>query len=176
MAARQNASALEVFYEKTKFVSAKFANFGAPFYSTISAALAAASGGDLIIVYPGTYTERITCSVMSVEMFFFPQTTVIDPATANGALISCTGSGTLSIFGYGIFSVTEGEYTIYAVDTTVAPLDIECEYIGGACSGIKINTNILELRCVLVACDILCESGSSINTIELSYGMSSGKS
>lgn len=66
------------------YVSAEFEDFSAPYYTTIALALAAASSGDTIVVYPGTYDEQITL-VTGVNLHFMP-----------GAILDYTGTGNVA--------------------------------------------------------------------------------
>jgi len=138
MASRQNASALEVFANKTKYVSAKFADFGDPFYSTIQAAITAAAGESptsasqrLIVVYPGWYDELLNMSHY-VNLYLFEGVVVgkISPS-ANGVVIYTTGSNVIScISGRGIIFVNDTDYSLFAINTTnFSELSVQCKEI-----------------------------------------------
>jgi len=84
-----------------RYVSALFTGMGAPYYTTITLALAAASSGDLIWVYPGTYAESFTL-VNGVNIHCCQGVTISGNTTYtirdNAGAVSC------SILGFGVFT------------------------------------------------------------------------
>jgi len=65
-------------------------------YTTITAALAAATTGDEILVYPGTYAENITINdSVRVKGFGFAQNVIIAGADTTGTRVTINGTGTL---------------------------------------------------------------------------------
>ena len=65
-------------------------------YTTIGAALAAASPGDEIVVYGGTYAENITLDGSKrVRGFGFAQKVIISGADTTGTRVTFAGTGTL---------------------------------------------------------------------------------
>lgn len=69
-------------------------------YQTISAAVAAASAGDVIIVYPGDYTEATNLYKNGVTYYFYPD------ANVNGFFSNTVAGNSCSVFGHGNFFQT----------------------------------------------------------------------
>jgi len=94
---------------KTKYVSSAFSGLSNPYYTSIQNAINNASSGDLIIVYPGEYNERLTLST-GVNLYLH-NNVVIKPSTDSSTAIIYGDGVTCSIFGYGFLTHTATSYT-----------------------------------------------------------------
>lgn len=92
-----------------RYVSGSFSGFVAPFYSTVTAAIAAASSGDLIYVLPGTYSAAVTL-VDGVNIH------LCAGATLSGGVITPAGACSVVISGEGVISSSAGR--AFEVDAT----------------------------------------------------------
>jgi hypothetical protein len=129
------------------FVSANYSGYGSPYFTTIQAAITAATSGDLITVYPGDYPERLTAK-NGVDLHLW-QGVRLNPATgANEPVIDITDCS-LSITGGAVI-----DYTPTALDVTppirisgASDVQIKMDSIKGFVPPVlAIGTNALQVK------------------------------
>lgn len=113
-------------------------------FLTLAAAKAAATSGDLILVYPGTYNERNLLK-NGVNWHFLPGANITYTGSVDGAIWDNSSSGTTGaitsrITGKAKFTHNGSQatptrcYTVI-VNNTSSDIDIECELISNAMAG-----------------------------------------
>ncbi len=101
--------------------------FDKPFL-TIQAAITAASSGDIVIVYPGTYTEQITLK-NGVNLYLYDGVTITYAAVSGAATITDnTVAVTCSILGRGAITRTLGTSISNAIEILHNSSNITIEF------------------------------------------------
>jgi parallel beta-helix repeat protein len=115
-------------------------------YSTISAAVKAANGGDTIIVSPGTYVENIIVDKpLAIESMNGAQATVVKASDTSKDVFLLSGTGItiqgLTITG-GNTGVTFGQASNCILTKCVANGNVFGVYLAGATSNLVSNNNL----------------------------------
>ncbi len=111
-----------LFVSKTGLDSSGARQNFAKHYLTIAAAITAASSGDTIVIYPGTYTENITCKD-GVALY------LLEGAIINGLVT--IGNGTHRIGGMGTFT-GNGDHCISITGNSSSNVSIQYHTCTGA--------------------------------------------
>lgn len=111
----------------TKFVSPGFTGLSDPYYTTIAGAIAAATSGDMIHIYIGTYSE--TLSVQKTLNFYAEDGAILNCSTSGGfiiqnslEIITVNITGNLSIIN------NDSGYSIYVYNDAIVNIDIKNHY------------------------------------------------
>lgn len=106
-------------------------DFAEPF-ATIGAAKTAASQGETIIVWPGTYEDESDLLKPGVDYFFLPGTTVVQTAGHTGTveIFRDTSATTANVLGYGRFVTNSATIkTVVNITNTNSKVRIEADLI-----------------------------------------------
>lgn len=125
-------------------------------YKTIAAAVTASSAGDLIIVYPGSYTESVNLYKDGISFYFYPEAIV--QSFAGVALFeSLVGGETCRVFGDGDFRNSSIGGVVHSA--VLSTLEFNCHNISGQSNPIQIQDGLIDINCY----DIHCDSNAAIN-------------
>lgn len=133
--------------------------FNLPFL-TISAAITAATSGDTIIVYPGTYSETLTLKD-GVNFYFYDGVTIT--AAAAAAITDNNVAVTCEIDGYGVIESTgtASAYNCVDVQNTGTTLTIIGKLIHSEYRGVEAKGTLK------IYCDILCDNTNAQEGIRM---------
>lgn len=115
-------------------------------FLTIGAAKSAASSGDTIFVFPGSYDEY---DIMKngVNLHFFNGASV-DNTSASGAIFKDTTGMTVNITGDGVF--TDTSYAVFDITHASAVINAKGRLISGAANTVSISNGDVTLEFGLI--------------------------
>lgn len=148
-------------------------------FSTISAALSAASSPDTIVILPGTYSASNLSLKNGVNIYCYPGVVIESGTTGSGSMFQTSGTSiAASITGYGTFNLNDTSGNRFLFTSSHASCDITIEGLDFNTSGNSSNklfyvSSAVDSRYVfkgrkiygLVTGGILSESASSTSTI-----------
>src|SRR3990167_6464847 len=116
-------------------------------YASLNAASVASLSGDLIIVFPGTYTEaNPNLTKDNVNWYFYPGVTVTSTTPAATAIFSDSlGAMTCGIFGEGIFTAA-GVSSVIRLGNPATNFIFESNYTTGEQTMSVLTTGIATLK------------------------------
>jgi hypothetical protein len=128
-------------------------------YATIKNAVADATPGSVIIVYPGSYAEDINLYKNGVTFYFYPGASVV--SVSESALFQSQANGqNCEVYGSGNFSNGSIGGVIHM--NTESRIFFQCHDIQANSNPIQIGDGHIELYCN----DLLCIQNAAVNIID----------
>ncbi|MCX7047310.1 MAG: right-handed parallel beta-helix repeat-containing protein [Candidatus Sumerlaeota bacterium] len=107
-------------------------------YKTINAALAVVAPGTTILVHPGTYSERVTLSGVTLKALRGPEVTVIQSPDGTGDGVTMTGTANVTLIGFRV----QGHVNGIVINASGMPIVRNCVISGNTAAGILIASAV----------------------------------
>lgn len=135
-------------------------------FLTVEAAMAVAVAGDIVVVYPGTYTFAAPVSKDGVTLHLMSGTTITGAATVN--TIEVTAGISFKVTGNGKITCNDA-WAVYQNNAT-STLSIECDEILGSTGSGNLTTAILTSSKTYIKAHKHISAGTCASALDIQGG------